>query len=332
MTHISAAEKRKKRREKKLLEEEQLRVSEERARQTPVSTPIPSSSSSTPRPVSSAAATDAETVHVINDGFDAGVRAFPPGHPATHYPPWMQEFIYGPVSRSPSPAPTCLHPSPATHDPSWYRDDDVIPAILTVHACPVSTPRDFSALRGESVHPWRTIRRRNQRLLPQRRPFPRSFPKRISPQESPPPIPSAPIHVLITGQDPNDPVPILALPRPIPMPGDAYSILPFTAEPPSRPLPAETAYGTVHSLLALACAEQFPWLYVSLGHIAEIAWGPLSGPDVREHDLMLLPADQLVFVSALTEMIHLEPDLGIFFERGITDLANAWVDHCDSFG
>ncbi|KAJ7154447.1 hypothetical protein C8R43DRAFT_1106547 [Mycena crocata] len=340
MTHVSAAEKRKKRRKQKLLEEEQLRVAEERAGQTPVSTPVPPSLSSTPISVSSAAANDAETVNVING---ASRYTFPPGHPAAHYTPEVQEFIYG-VSRSPSPTPAGLQCSPS-HDSSWYRDDDEIHAILTLHPTSVSAPRDFSALRSTaSTHPWRTIRRRNHRLLPQRnapRPFPKSHPKRtiISapradvlaihdhvPIRPPTPTPLAPVHATsLFGL--KDPIPVLVLPRPQPLPYDPYYFAPRETPTPDRVLPAETFYGVVQSGLALVCAYEYPWVQVARGNIAEITWGacPPDMYDEREDVLDLLPPDQLVFLAVLLEICRLEPHFTSFVEPAVADFVNAWM-------
>ncbi|KAJ7860643.1 hypothetical protein B0H13DRAFT_1900882 [Mycena leptocephala] len=124
------------------------------------------------------------------------------------------------------------------------------------------------------------------------------------------------------------------VPRPIPLPGDPNDPLPMhmmQREPPPRALPAATAYGTVQSALALVCAQEYPWVYLAVARISEIAWGP--HPDARQDYLLDLPCDQLVFVAAITEMISLEPDLAVFFDAAIADFANAWVDHCDdSFG
>ncbi|KAJ7175142.1 hypothetical protein C8R43DRAFT_943409 [Mycena crocata] len=299
-------------------------------------------------PVSITAAHDAETVHVTND---ASWRAFPPGHPAAHYPPEMQAFIYGPLSRSPSPAPTALHSSPP-HHASWYRDDDDVPAILTVHATPVPSPRDFSALRGTaSTHPWRTIRRRNHRLLPQReapRPFPKSQPKRTiisapradiltvhdhAPIRPPTPTPLAPIQATsLFGLD--NPIPVLALPLPITLPWDPYRFIPSHFPVLEHSLPGQTWYGPVQSGLALVCARKYPWIAVARNDIADVVWGtpPYYEFDERIDILDLLPPDQFVFLMVLVQICHLEPDFAGFVEPAITDFVNAWLTHCCSFG
>ncbi|KAJ7671042.1 hypothetical protein B0H17DRAFT_1141680 [Mycena rosella] len=185
----------------------------------------------------------------------------------------IHAFIYGPLSRSLSPPP------------SWYNDAPNMHAILTIHTTPSQLlPRDFSILRSESAHPWCPIRRRNRRLLPGRRPFPQSLPKRLPAQELPLPTPSAPIHTLILSSNPDDPVPPLALLRPIPLPTDPYDFLPMQREPPPCALPAATAYGTVQSALAIACSLEFPWVHVAIGRISETAWGP--HPDERQNSLI----------------------------------------------
>ncbi|KAJ6587517.1 hypothetical protein DFH09DRAFT_1141263 [Mycena vulgaris] len=199
-------------------------------------------------------------------------------------------------------------PSPP---PSPYEDTPDIP-IHTVYARSTTpTPRDFSALRSEAAHLWRTIRRRNHRLLPQRRPFPCSLPKRV-PQLPPPPTPSAPLHLLRHSEPFEHPLPVLALPRATPLPDDPPNLFHLKRDPPYRALPADPVYGTAQSALAAACAKQFPWIYLARARIADIAWPP---DDERENYLVHLPCDQLIFLATMTEMMDLEPDLAIFFQE-----------------
>ncbi|KAJ6618586.1 hypothetical protein B0H10DRAFT_2433848 [Mycena sp. CBHHK59/15] len=226
------------------------------------------------------------------------------------------DVIYGPVSGSPSP-------------PLRWSDDvpDTVHTVLAPHATPAA--RDFSDLR--TTHPWHTIRRRNHRLLPQRReprPFPQSLPKQTT-------TISAPRAEILTLHDHTSvPVPVPAVivpvptsPIPIPVPGEPRDSFYLQRDPPPCLLPAETAYGTAQSALAVACAREFPWVYLALDRISEIAWGP--HPDERQSYLLHLPCDQLIFLAALTEMTSLQPDLAIFFEKPMANLANTWVDHCD---
>ncbi|KAJ6541294.1 hypothetical protein B0H10DRAFT_1970788 [Mycena sp. CBHHK59/15] len=151
------------------------------------------------------------------------------------------DVIYGPVSRSPSP-------------PLRWSDDvpDTVHTVLAPHATPAG--RDFSDLR--TTHPWRTIRRRNHRLLPQRReprPFPQSLPKRTT-------TISAPRAEILTLHDHTSvPVPVPAVivpvptsPIPIPAPGEPRDPFYLQRDPPRCVLPAETAYGTAQSALAVA--------------------------------------------------------------------------------
>jgi hypothetical protein len=49
-------------------------------------------------------------------------------------------------------------------------------------------------------------------------------------------------------------------------------------EPPTHMLLMDTAYGIVHSGLALICAREFPWLHLSVRRISEIAWGDPRDP------------------------------------------------------
>ncbi|KAJ7656523.1 hypothetical protein DFH06DRAFT_1199813 [Mycena polygramma] len=81
-------------------------------------------------------------------------------------------------------------------------------AALPVDAAAQPLPRDFSALRSEFPHPWRTVRRRNHRLLPQRREqrsFPKSLPRR--------PVISAPRAAVLALHD-SLPISVPTLPTP----------------------------------------------------------------------------------------------------------------------
>lgn len=341
---------RKKARAQKLLEE-QRRVEEETAQRAPVSTPIPLPAAAAPLPESFP-----PTIHDPTSTFDCDERihgihdppAFPPGHPSAHWPAHVRAFVYGPGSRSPSPPP------------SWYDDTPDIATIHTVYISVAPSPRDFSALRSESAHPWRTIRRRHHRLLPQRRdqrPFPRSLPKKTPPTPIPAVVhtviadttPLLPRHVLFDNDAPpvsnpilvadnppyaDEPIPALVLPRPMRLPWDPYHFIPTDYPTADRSLPGETFYGAVQSGLALVCAREYPWIEVALANISEIVWGahPPDEIDEREDVLELLPPDQLVFLMVLVEICHLEPDFTGFVEPAIADFVSAWLGHCWSGG
>ncbi|KAJ7441399.1 hypothetical protein B0H11DRAFT_2096340 [Mycena galericulata] len=241
-------------------------------------------------------------------------------------PAYMRSFIYNPRAWE-------------DDEPPPVRIADPKP-VFTIYSVPAAhsplRPRDFSALRSESAHPWRTIRRRNHRLLPQRRPFPHSLPKRmLAPEEPPPPPPATliPIHGLLT-EDPNDRVPVLVLPRPVRLPWDPYHFIPSQFPLPARSLPGETAYGPVQSGLALVCAREYPWTFLAHANISEIAWGahPPDVLDEREDVLHKLPPDQLVFLAVLVQICNLEPVFTSFLEPAIADFVNGWLEHCYSFG
>ncbi|KAJ7445492.1 hypothetical protein B0H11DRAFT_2087029 [Mycena galericulata] len=277
MTNSPAAQKQKRRREEKLLEGQRLRVEEGLARHVPVSTPVPHPSS----------------MALVSEPIPRW-RDFPRGHPAENWPLHLQAYLY---------------------DPTYPRDDDLPPQpIHVVHvANSISTRRDFSALRSTaSAHPWRTIRRRNQRLLPEstaRRPFPRSLPKR--------PV----IHTIVDDPTPMPPPVVSVVTTPLP---------PVTIAP---TLPADTAYGLVHTKLALACAREFPNSVLTLAEVFDITWGPQA--DNKHKGLMMeLPADQLVFLAALAAIADAEPVFEGFLYPAIASFANGWVAHCrgDSFG
>jgi hypothetical protein len=95
--------------------------------------------------------------------------------------------------------------------------------------------------------------------------------------------------------------------------------------------PANTAYGQVHSNLALACARELPDVYASFEEILEIAGGP---PDDREDLLGALPPDQLVFLSTLAAIAALDRGFQQFLYPVIADFTDRWVAHLrqDSFG
>ncbi|KAJ7908545.1 hypothetical protein B0H13DRAFT_2331314 [Mycena leptocephala] len=164
MTNLSAKQKRKKRREEQLLEEKQ-QVEEQKTR-LPVSTPHPLPMSaapvSTPSPPSHPHPHAASASVGYHDSYDMPIYGVHVTHSATDI--WA--FIYGPVSRSPSPPPSwyvprdvaprnhsvhgihASHPSTPPRDSSWYHEDDVmdIQTIHTVYTAPLAaTPRDFSA-------------------------------------------------------------------------------------------------------------------------------------------------------------------------------------------
>ncbi|KAJ7443758.1 hypothetical protein B0H11DRAFT_2291464 [Mycena galericulata] len=238
----------------------------------------------------------------------------------------MRSFIYDPRAwEDDEPPPVRVA------DPKPVRHDFPVAEVFTIYSVPAAhsplRPRDFSALRSESAHPWRTIRRRNHRLLPQRRPFPHSLPKRmLAPEELPPPPPATliPIHGLLT-EDPNDRVPVLVLPRPVRLPWDPYHFIPSQFPLPVRSLPGETAYGPVQSGLALVCAREYPWTFLAHANISEIAWGahPPDVLDEREDVLHELPPDQLVFLAVLVQICNLEPVFTSFLEPAIADFRGA---------
>ncbi|KAJ7457122.1 hypothetical protein B0H11DRAFT_2287111 [Mycena galericulata] len=201
-------------------------------------------------------------------------------------------------------------PSSYTPPPCWADDPPDSPFAAAQTVPSTLPPRDFSALRSDAAHPWRTIRRRNHRLLPQctdRRPFPCSLPKRHLP-------------VIYTIVD-----------DPTPTPPPVVPVAPPVVIAPA--LPADTAYGPVHTKLALACAHEVPNSVLTLAEVFDIAWGPHADND-HKGLMMELPADQLVFLAALAAIAAAEPIFEGFLYPAITSFANGWVAHCrgDSFG
>ncbi|KAJ7030781.1 hypothetical protein C8F04DRAFT_1112487 [Mycena alexandri] len=132
----------------------------------------------------------------------------------------------------------------------------------------------------------------------------------------------------------HEPVPVLVLPRPVPLPWDPYYFMPTEYSTAEKSLPAETFYGVVQTGLALVCAREYPWIDLARARISEIAWGahPPDEFDEREDVLDLFPPDQLVFLMVLVEICRLEPDFTGFVEPAIADFVNAWLNHCWSIG
>ncbi|KAJ7458456.1 hypothetical protein FB451DRAFT_1273181 [Mycena latifolia] len=350
MTHPSAAQKRKRKREQKLLEEESRQVEEETAHHLPVSTPSPLPPPAAPVPEPSAhmdADPEPYDWYPPSDRlmFDAAVLVFiddEPTLPALHAPPessfpnpkdWPADIRAFPsihaVGASPSAIsfrkpndwPADIHSFvygsvPAEAKPlSWFDDVPDVPTMQTVYTgVPSPLARNCSALRSESAHPWRTIRRKNCRLLPQRserRQFPRSFPK--------PATISAPRADILNLYDH---LPVLP-PPPAPPP----SVVDAVDTSPSSMLPAQTTYGPVNTRLALACALEQPHAVVTLEQIFDLVWGP-HVEDVHKNLVAELPADQLVFLGTLVRIASLEPVFTGFLHPAITEFVNGWVTHC----
>ncbi|KAJ6467624.1 hypothetical protein C8R47DRAFT_1223533 [Mycena vitilis] len=364
MTHLSAAQKRKKRREQKLLEEEQQRVDEEKARKAPVSNSAPPVAPAAPSiptrsdpddpepydwyPPPNLPMFDASTLrwHGEDEPIPRSIgprHAFPPSHPAANWPVDIQYMVYGP---------------PRDRDTSLTAPGPAVLAVNLGHG-----PRDFSALRSAAAaHPWRTIRKRNHRLLPQRcerRPFPKSLPKRpvisapraavlalhdslpISTVHTPPLDPGRsiqPAHLLgLMPLHPDDPihpddVASIEMPAPSLCPCPADHFIEF---------PADTAdYGVLIHQLAYACSRVLPPAMEVANDLCDVVWPPLlfpdgtsaPNPDARLDLLAKLPADHLVFLLAIAHMGHLEHHFALLFDGALTDFALAWVNHCELTG
>ncbi|KAJ7858875.1 hypothetical protein B0H13DRAFT_2356350 [Mycena leptocephala] len=266
VTYHDESVRRKKRREQKLLQDERQRLETERAR---VSTPLP--------------------VHPAPNQPHSPLPHFP--HPS-QWPNDVRAFVYGP----PSPDENGDLPHPLI---SW--DDDVAdtfptPAFLR--------PRDWSILRSDTSHPWRTIRRRKRRTRPHWG----------APHTEVAPLPTH-LHGAVSDPGPTDIVPSLELP--LPCIRDPPGLFHLHIEPPIHTLPMDTVYGIVHSGLALVCAREFPWLHLSIGRISEIAWGDPTDP--RGSFLFDLPPDQLVVLGSHPHLASLMR----FLEGGDCDGADS---------
>ncbi|KAJ7867874.1 hypothetical protein B0H14DRAFT_2730460 [Mycena olivaceomarginata] len=219
--------------------------------------------------------------------------------PVDHFPPSYTPPPNDNLLSSLTVPITSLWTVPHPASVSWADDmAETFPLPLSL------PPRDWSTLCSVTAHPWRTIRRRNRRVRPQRperRPFPQSLPKIFSLRHLPSP----------------------SLPAVLDIPPDPIAAAPT--------FPANTAYGQVHSNLALACARELPDVYASFEEILEIAGGP---PDDREDLLGALPPDQLVFLSTLAAIAALDRGFQQFLYPVIADFTDRWVAHLrqDSFG
>jgi hypothetical protein len=139
----------------------------------------------------------------------------------------------------------------------------------------------------------------------------------LVPVPAPAPFPPPSLRATVADLLSLPPIPVLVLLRRMPVPWDPYRFIPGNAPIAECDLPGETPYGPVQSGLALACAREYPWFTFAIACIWELAWGSRS-PDVlgeREDVLYQLPSDQLVFLTVLVEICHLEPDFAGFSSR-----------------
>ncbi|KAJ7928648.1 hypothetical protein B0H13DRAFT_2311257 [Mycena leptocephala] len=228
---------------------------------------------------------DASKLMFHDDDDDDTIRAAASWRPPAHYPEYIRAYRYDTATPTPF------------YDTRELAAIHTAPATVSVHAM-----RDFSALRTETAHPWRTIRRRNHRLLPQRReqrPFPRSLPKQtiisaphadiltvqeastpapiLVPVPAPTPFPPPSLRATVADLLALPPIPVLVLPRRMAVPWDPYRFMPGDVPVAVRELPGETPYGPVQSGLALACAREYPWFGLAIACISDLAW---------DHDLL----------------------------------------------
>ncbi|KAK6978043.1 hypothetical protein R3P38DRAFT_3120547 [Favolaschia claudopus] len=295
----------------------------------PLQPPTPIASLPTRRP-------PVTVMTVDTDDSDDDYEPYATFAPPTQLPAHAAEFIYRPRTSADIIADTI---PPDSTDPV---------VIATVVVCPdpsrTTTPaaRDWTVLRVECSNPWRTIRRRKQRLRPR---YADSCPRApriagaavVSPLSPPKPVP---VMSLLEGRSqnlplqhaqvfalvplhPDDPihpddVPTNELPLPLacPCPDD------HLAGP--RLLSADTPFGWVGSSLALACAWELPEPDRVLDALAFLAWG--SSEDVRRDCLADLPPDLFIFLGVLSMVSILECDFGQFLLPAGSAFIKHWVD------
>ncbi|KAK6995663.1 hypothetical protein R3P38DRAFT_3223623 [Favolaschia claudopus] len=341
---------------KKKRKERERREKEDEDRDASVSTnnqlPPPSSLSApllpptTPRPVLPTRRPPVTMMTVDTDDSDDDYEPYATFAPPTQWPAHIQEFVYGP--RPPAEILADAIP-PAPVDPS--------PMVTLVDAClegpplqPLPIPprtvtsvmRDWSALRVECVNPWRTIRRRKQRLRPRYADTCPRAPRVVTP-------------AAVSTLSPPKPVPVMSLlegrSQPLPLqPTQVFALVPLHPDDPIHPddvptndlplplacpcpddhlagprlLSADTPFGWVGSSLALACAWELPEPDKVLDALAFLAWG--SSEDVRRDCLADLPPDLFVFLGVLSMVSVLECDFGQFLVPAGSSFIKHWVD------
>ncbi|KAK6984107.1 hypothetical protein R3P38DRAFT_2572890 [Favolaschia claudopus] len=290
---------------------------------------------------------------VDTDDSDDDYEPYATFPPPTQWPAHIQEFVYGP--RSPTEIlANAIPPTRADAVPIAALVDT--PAPLRLVPVPekvaATTARDWSALQVGCTNPWRTIRRRKRRLrticwdalhisapgvdaLTNTSPLPPSSPKH------------APVMNLLEGQSrelPLLPAHIFSPPPPHPNgpihPNSSPTICISPDDHPPREFPAQTNFGEVMHLLAYTCACALPSLDQTANFLRDTVWPVLqdsegntvADPDERMDLLGRMPADQLIFLSAVALMGHLEPTFSPFFDPAVVDYVGAWVDHCMMVG
>ncbi|KAK6997341.1 hypothetical protein R3P38DRAFT_3063568, partial [Favolaschia claudopus] len=274
----------------------------------PLQPPTPIASLPTRRPPVTVMTVDTD------DSDDDDYEPYATFAPPTQLPAHAAEFIYHPRTSADIIADTI---PPDSTDP-------VVIATVVVRPDPsrTTTPaaRDWTVLRVECSNPWRTIRRRKQRLRPR---YVDTCPRApriagaavVSPSSPPKPVPvmtcAMQVFALVP-LHPDDPihpddVPTNNLPLPLacPCPDDHLTG--------PRLLSADIPFGWVGSSLASACAWELPEPDKVLDALAFLAWG--SSEDIRRDCLADLPPD---FV--------LECDLGQFLLPAGSAFIKHWVD------
>ncbi|KAK7040961.1 hypothetical protein R3P38DRAFT_3452815 [Favolaschia claudopus] len=244
----------------------------------------------------------------------------PPLPLRTQLPAHAAEFIYRPRTSADIIADT-IPPIPT---------DPVVIATVVVRPDPsrTTTPaaRDWTVLRVECSNPWRTIRRRKQRLRPR---YADTCPRApriagaavVSPLSPPKPVP---VMSLLEGRSQNLPL----------QPAQVFALVPLHPDDPIHPDDTTILLGLDFSLLihhldgsdpslALACAWELPEPDRVLDALAFLAWG--SSEDVRRDSLADLPADLFVFLGVLSMVSVLECDFGQFLVPAGSAFIKHWV-------
>ncbi|KAF7322037.1 hypothetical protein MKEN_00726500 [Mycena kentingensis (nom. inval.)] len=233
--------------------------------------------------------------------------------------------------------------------------------ILAVNNSP-REPERWSGLRDPSAHPWRSLRRRKQRLRGSTSPWTR-IPADVAYGRGSRPIPPAatdiavltvheisarPMYCSVETQTDDLPAPTFAAvgtettaeydntPYGLDV-GNIASPLPVAPPAPLHRLPARTAYGIVQSGLALVCGRELPEMRKRLQKLLVYAYpATLNGrPEIlrpdslvsqlrRRHVLAFRP-DRLVFLATLAAIMDVDDDLRPFLQSAVTEFLESVV-------
>ncbi|KAF7329601.1 hypothetical protein MKEN_00223100 [Mycena kentingensis (nom. inval.)] len=260
-------------------------------------------------------------------------------------------------------------PTPPAAAASPVPNPAPIPApILAVNNSP-REPERWSGLRDPSAHPWRSLRRRKQRLRGSTLPWTRipadvAYGQRSElPQPAPilrvhahPPSPPPP-RIYASVETQTDPPPSSPAVHPSPSHADdnsAYEqdltapVFSLSApKPPAAPahrLPARMAYGIVDNGLALVCGQELPNLRRMMAKVLVYAFPDVvNGRPVvlsskewawayARRKILDLSPTRRVFLAAITHMMDLDERMRRFLQPAVLAFVDDWLGSVDDSG